>query len=183
MFRRLTKGAAIAAMLVLFAAGCSEEGGGKENAKERLSKDQPTEEMDHSPSIDTINFWLRTWDEPGKLSYVYVQDMTGNYGYYILEGLPVSYCASIDENYAIAYSGTDGIAVTPAPGQDGVYYSGGQCSVYYGRDATTGNYVEFSVGMGQNYFLYDKPMNHLAHLQEAQPYGDSTVEDVEDQEE
>lgn len=179
---RLTKiiAAVMATTLLLGACGLSIGGEDEPNAAERRAVDQPTEDMPYSPTAETINEWIRTWRVEGKLSFAYIQDMNGDYGYYVLEGLPVSYGASIDENYEVHTNGTDGIAISPAPAQDGVFYSGGFQS-YYGFDATTGMYMEWSVGMGQNYFVYEEPMNHLAHLQDATPQGNTTIEDVEDE--
>jgi hypothetical protein len=44
---------------------------------------------------------------------------------------------------------------------DGVYYSGGECNTYYGKDATTGSFIEYTVGLGINVLLYNQPLpNH-----------------------
>lgn len=176
MYRLTRIFAAIVATTLLLGA-CNDED--EPNAAERRQTAQPTEEMSYSPTAETINEWIRTWGVEGKLSFAYIQDMNGDYGYYVLEGLPVSYCASIDENYEVHTNGSTGIAISPAPAQDGVYYSGGQCGSYYGFDATTGTYMEWSVGMGQNYFVYEEPMDHLAHLEGAQPLGPTSSDDVE----
>lgn len=134
--------------------------------------------MDYSPTRETINFWVDTWDEPGKLSYVYLQSATGDLlGYYILKGLPVSYCAALTPTYDLLdVKGDDmGPALqVPSPGVDGAYYSGGQCSSYYGQDATTGAYVEYTAGLGINVLLYDAPLPR----QDVEPLGPSTVADV-----
>jgi|GEM_PF-6462203 len=123
-----------------------------------LTKNQPGETMSYSPTRDTINFWVNTWDEAGKASYVYLQNADGKItGYYILEGLPVSYCAAISPTYEIVED-QYGNVVVPAPANDGVYYSGGQCDTYYGKDATSGAYIEYTVGLGINVLLYDQPL-------------------------
>jgi hypothetical protein len=62
----------------------------------------------------------------------------------------------------------------PAPGVDGVYYSGGQCNSYYGKDATTGAYVEYTAGLGINVLLFDEPLPR----QDVEPLGPTSVEDV-----
>lgn len=33
--------------------------------------------MKYSPTRETINKWIETWDKPGKLSYVYLQNANG----------------------------------------------------------------------------------------------------------
>lgn len=150
----------------------------RDDNAERLQTSQPAETMGYSPTIETINRWINTWEEPGKLSYVYLQGANGEIlGYYILEGLPVSYCANVSPNFDIASRSNDPDLVVPAPAMDGVYYSGsGSCNTYYGFDAVTGNYIEYTAGLGINVLLFDQPMPNQAN---AQPLGYSTVEDVE----
>ena len=82
-------------------------------------------------------------------------------GFYVMKGLPVSYCTSLTPNYKIYNDGGDsggGNLLLPAPSIDGVYYSGGECNRYYGFDVNTGAYMEFTVGQSMNMLLYDKPL-------------------------
>lgn len=144
---------------------------------EGLVAGQPAKKMQFSPSRATVNFWLDTWDEPGKLSYVYLRAANGQLiGYYVLEGLPVSYCVGITQPFDIInVDGVDGdqdIAV-PAPAMDGVYYGGCNDRAYYGKDATTGAYIEYTIGEGQSVFLYDQPLD----IDDAQPLGYTVVTD------
>ena len=191
MHRRLKKYVIIplvvAGSILLGAAEC-EDGSGTaadtENKSrlstyERLVKNQPAQSMDYSPTRATKNFWIETWDEPGKLSYVYLQSSTGDLlGYYVLEGLPVSYCTSLIPPYEVkdytSSSGGNALAV-PGPSVDGTYSSGSNCNTYYGKDATTGAYVEYTAGLGINVLLYDQP---LPRNQNVQPLGPTAVEDV-----
>jgi hypothetical protein len=155
----------------------TDEAESRQNSYDRQVAGQPAESMGYSPSRDTINFWIKTWDQPGKLSFVYLQGANGEMlGYYVLEGLPVSYCASLTPNYEIVRRGDAGGAMlaVPAPGVDGVYYSGGQCNSYYGKDATTGAYVEYTAGLGINVLLFDEPLPR----QDVEPLGPTSVEDV-----
>jgi hypothetical protein len=129
---------------------------------DKLVKNQPAHEGPYSPTRDTKNFWIDTWmHDPKKLSYVYITqgDKTG---YFVLQGLPVSYCTSLlpPEQYHRYDMGEDGSAglLLKAPSMDGSYSSGADCTTKYGKDATTGAYVEFTVGQNQSYFLYDQPM-------------------------
>lgn len=176
--------AAVVAVVALVALGCSsqEPEGQKADADRRtktvqsLIEGQPAKSMEYSPSRETINFWIDTWDEPGKLSFVYLQGANGEFlGYYVLEGLPVSYCASITRNYDIRSGSGDTELLLPAPGVDGVWYSGGQCNTYYGKDATTGAYVEWTAGLGINTLLFDEPLPN----QNVQPLGPTSVEEAE----
>lgn len=164
------------AMLIL-ALAVSACGGGEDNNEKahkqeaearkasftRLANLEPAHEMRYSPSRATINFWIDTWGKhPNKLSYVYLQAANGQLtGYYIFKGLPVSYCAALTENYEFVdpkEDDTKELFMVPAPGVDGVYYSGGQCDAYYGRDASTGAYIEYTAGGSQNVLVYDRPL-------------------------
>lgn len=180
----------LATVLVIAACGETEakkahenEAGVRNHSYERLANQQPAHEMDYSPTRATINFWIDKWGhDPNKLSYVYLQAGDGKLiGYYIFKGLPVSYCAAITENYEFVDPKNDDEKkdfVVPAPGVDGAYYSGGQCNDYYGRDATTNAYVEYTVGNSQNVLLYDRP---LPRQNEVKPLGFSTIEQVQNQ--
>jgi len=157
-------------------SGQEQETEAQQSGYEALVANQPTREMNYSPTRETINFWIDTWDEPGKLSFVYLMAANGqNIGYYVFEGLPVSYCASQTPNYRVQRSQYGNLQL-PAPAMDGVYYSGAECDVYYGRDASTGTYMEFSAGQGINFMLFEEPLPR----QDLEPLGFTTIEDVED---
>lgn len=143
---------------------------------EQLADAQPPKTMKYSPTRETINYWIDTWDEKGKLSYVYLQASNGQLvGYYIFEGLPVSYCAMLTPPYELKDGGTDGAVVpVPGPGMDGAFYSGSQCSAYYGKDATTGSYIEYTVGTGISALVYEQPLPK----QDVEPLGFTEVDDV-----
>jgi hypothetical protein len=152
----------------------------RQDSYERLTKEQPAHSMNYSPSRDTINFWIDTWGkQPGKLAYVYLQAANGQLiGYYIFKGLPVSYCAALTPTYEFVGTPKDDSddqnQQVPAPGVDGVYYSGGQCAAYYGKDATTGQYMEYTVGQGISALIYERPLPR----QDVEPLGFSKVDDV-----
>lgn len=160
--------------------GAQHEQQARLGAYERLVKNQPADTMDYSNTRETIRKWVDRWDEKGKLSYVYLQNANGDLlGYYILKGLPVSYCASLTPNYDLIDVDHDGDRApdfqVPAPGVDGVYYGGsGSCNTYYGFDATTDNYIEYTAGLGINVLLYDQPLPR----QDVAPLGPSSVKDV-----
>lgn len=163
--------AALAAALIFTVAACEsgtssseDERSRQQDGYDRLTSSQPAGSMEYSPSRETINFWIDTWDEPNKLSYVYLMAADGSYiGYYILQGLPVSYCAMLTPPYEFErpYGGSNGSNghLVPAPAMDGIYYAGeGSCNTYYGVDASTGSYIEYTAGMGINVLLYDQPL-------------------------
>lgn len=171
-------------VLALSAGSCSTESGQEAEAATQqggydyLTREQPAQSMTYSPTRAGINFWMETWNEPGKLSYVYLLASNGQLiGYFIFEGLPVSYCAALTPTYRwedIPGDGSDARQTVPAPSMDGVYYSGGQCAAYYGRDAVSGSYIEYTVGDGISALVYEQPLPR----QDVEPLGVATVESV-----
>jgi hypothetical protein len=147
----------------------------------RLVAQQPAHTVKHSPTRDTKNFWIDTWGQtPNKLSYVYLQDAAGRWGYFILKGLPVTYCVSLlppEQKARVDLGQYDGDTYVQAPSMDGTFSSNSNCSSYYGKDATSGAYVEWSVGANQSYLLYSEPMS-LPQFKDATPLGKSTFTNV-----
>ena len=148
----------------------------RQDSYARLAAAQPAQKMSYSPSRDTINFWINTWGkQPGKLAYVYLLASNGQMiGYYVFKGLPVSYCAALTPTYEFAKRDVgdfNGDILVPAPGVDGVYYSGGQCSAYYGKDASTNQYIEYTVGQGISALIYERPLAR----QDVEPLGFTTI--------
>lgn len=134
---------------------------------------QPAHTMQYSPTRNTKNFWIDTWGKPGKLSFVYLQSSDGRLlGYYVLEGLPVNYCTSLTPPFDINASDY-GKVVVPRPSVDGTWSGGGSCNTYYGKDATTGTYIEYTAGLGINVLLYDQPIGR-----QAEPLGKTRIEDL-----
>lgn len=151
----------------------SKESDRRQGSYDTLTQNQPAKEMEHSPTRKTVNKWVETWGtDPNKLAYVYIQNGNGDYGYFVMEGPPVSMCVMLSPNYEIE-GNSWGNVVVPAPGMDGAYYGGeGSCDTYYGFDAESGAYLEFTVGMNQSYFLFDQPMDLPGDLV---PMGDAEL--------
>ncbi|MFI0967028.1 hypothetical protein ACH4S8_37440 [Streptomyces sp. NPDC021080] len=193
--RRLTTTIAAAlttAAIAFSATGCLGDGSSSPSARtrestsvssdyDRLVTNQPAHTMKYSPTRDTKNFWIDTWGQsPGKLSYVYLQDSQGRWGYFILKGLPVTYCVSLvppEKKVRADLGQYDGDAFVQSPSMDGTYSSSSNCTSYYGKDATSGAYVEWSVGANQSYLLYSEPMS-LPQFKDATPLGKSTFATV-----
>ncbi|MDT0476214.1 hypothetical protein RM863_29225 [Streptomyces sp. DSM 41014] len=193
--RRLTRPltAALTASALLFGAtACTgddnssrqKESRARSSNYDQLVARQPARTGSYSPTRETKNFWVDTWMKtPNKLSYVYIQNASGAYGYFVLKGLPVSYCVSLlppEVKTRGDLGEYDGDLIVQGPSMDGTYSSNTNCGAYYGKDATTGAYVEFSVGQNQSYFLYDQPLE-LPQFQGAKPLGPSRIEDVKKQ--
>jgi hypothetical protein len=180
--RALAAIAGLLAFLLLGAASCDDtpssttsESQVQRNSYDAQVKRQPAHSMHYSPTRDTINFWIDTWDDPNAVSYVYLQGGDGTLlGYYVLKGRPVTMCAALTPTWQFVGTPKDGSDVrdqrVPAPGVDGVYYSGGQCNDYYG-ETTDGVYVEFTVGTNQNILLYTAPLPQANNVPNLAPTG------------
>ncbi|MFJ8345102.1 hypothetical protein ACIQ9J_01740 [Streptomyces sp. NPDC094153] len=159
----------------------AKESSARSSNYDQLVARQPAHTGSYSPTRETKNFWVDTWmKQPGKLSYVYIQNANGSFGYFVLKGLPVTYCVSLlpPEVKTRADLGQyDGDLIVQGPSMDGTYSSNSNCNSYYGKDAVTGAYVEFSVGQNQSYFLYDQPLD-LPQYKDAKPLGPSRIQDV-----
>lgn len=165
----------IAAAIVgsaLFLGACSGESkpdvveqqqAAKAQSVAQIRANQPVQPMSYSPTLQTINDWAKTWGKKNKVSYVYMQRADGEYaGYYVLKGLPVSYCVGGSPPYDVrgfhqAGGGTTDSPV-PAPGLDGAYYGGCNANRYYGFDAVTGQYIEYTDGYVLTAVLSDSPL-------------------------
>lgn len=164
MKRGLTIAAAALATLI-FAAACDDMGGPKptaqeeqsekrDNAYERLLAEHEVADPDYSNDLRNIDFWVETWgtaaNSAGKLAYVYLLSSDGQFvGYYVLDGLPTAKCKMATPTYDFEQRDLgewSGDVMVPAPGLSGTYSSGaGECTTYYGKDASTGAYIEFTV--------------------------------------
>ena len=173
--------AAILGALLLTTAGACDSGSPSSSEREASSRagsydalvdSQPAETMNYSPTREALNGWITTWGSPDAVSYVYLQGQEGQLlGYFVLKGLPVSYCAALTPTYEqVDAGGTDAPnAIVPAPSVDGVYYSGGQCNTYFGFDASSGAYIEYTVGAGQNVLLYSQPLPQANNVPNLSP--------------
>lgn len=183
--------ALIAAALLLFAFTACEEAGESGQEKEDkarqstyngLVEKQPAHTMDYSPTRDSKNFWIDTWDAKGKISYVYLLSNGKPWSYAVLKRLPVTYCTSLVVPYQLKDTAGDGFGpniVVPGPSVDGTYSSGSNCSTFYGEDATTGAYVEWTAGQDSTMLVRDQPLP-VNSVEGAIPLGDTTAEEAQD---
>ncbi len=148
----------------------------KDQAYDHLVANQPAGRMEYSPTRDAINKWVETWGKRGKLSYVYIQNAKGEYGYFVMKGLPVPRCKMLTPTEKVD-SSNNGRVVVRQPGMDGTYSDGSMCHAYYGFDATTGAYMEFTVGTNQSFFLYDRAMS-MPEYAEARQLGPTSLDDA-----
>jgi hypothetical protein len=177
-FKRYPLIAAVLMLLIVAACGNDDEDSDRSERKTQgtsysaLVAAEPAHGMTYSPTRRTINRWVDTWNVKGQLAFTYILNNAGEkVGYYVFDGPPVSMCASLTPTYKfvdIPEDGSDSKAQVNAPSLDGVFYSGGQCLSYYGIDASTGSYLEFSIGGALNYLLSSQP---LAIDAEVKPLG------------
>lgn len=147
------------------------EKGVQDSNYEKLVKQEPAKEVTNPKTRETVNFFTETWNEKDQLAYVYLQNSEGKMiGYYALDGPPVSMCTALTPPDRT--EGMESRVVRQAPGIDGVYRSDEDCSRYYGKDASTGSYVEFTVGMGINMLLYTEPLENHPNVENLAPEGD-----------
>lgn len=183
--RQLRKLRALALILILLFAvlltGCDEQSAGEQDAAardrnaEQLVQQQPGGTMDYSPTREGINDWMQTWEDRGQVAYVYLLAANGEeVGYYVMEGPPISYCAAMAPPVESESNGNGGMVTIPSQAMDGAYYSGNQCSQYYGFDAVTGEYVEYTIGNGMNHLVHTTPREV-----EVEPFTGTSVDDVE----
>lgn len=174
----------LAGALSAGAASCaSEPSSGRDTAEkqrnqgiEQVRANQPVKPMPWSPTLNTIDRWASTWGQEGKVSYVYMQRADGEFaGYYVLSGLPVNYCVSatpVDEEVPVYGSGPNPLGTAPA--LDSAYYGGCDENRYYGFDAVSGQYIEYTDGFVLTAVLSDSP---LPLDKQPRPFG-SSIEDV-----
>lgn len=178
MRRKLTATIAAVGVAVLALTGCTEptaDEKSRDDAYQKVMERQPGKTLEYSPTRETINFWVDTWNEEGKLSYVYLQNTSGDViGYYVLKGLPVSYCAQISPPDYVDHGSSGSNVARKAPANDGAYYGEGNCNTFYGQDATSGSYIEYTAGLGINVLLFSEPMPRQDHS-ELKPLGETEV--------
>lgn len=179
----------VAVVAVFVFAGCDDSTVGKaqqaedksrQSNYEKLTKSQPAHTMNYSPTREAKNFWIDTWSEKGKLSYIYLRDSQSQvFGYYIFKGLPVNYCTSLVVPYQIVkpeITGDNNVALAvPGPSVDGTFGSSSNCDEWYGQDAVSGAYIEYSTGLGINQQISDQP---LPQFGDAEPQGSATIKAV-----
>lgn len=155
----------------------------RDEVYEYLAENFPISEADYSNDRVNIDFWVDTWAtaevSEGKLTFVYLMGMNGDLiGYFVLDGLPTAKCKMGTPPYD--FENVDGgqynyDVQVPAPGLTGTYSTGaGECGTYFGRDALTGAYIEWTA---ISQLVYDQPLG-LPEGVEPPALSQTTVEDV-----
>lgn len=163
--KRLIVGTIIVSTVAFGATACGVEGESAavlEQDSQRASygnvvKLQPAKPVKYSPTRADKNFWIDTWGQAPRNAYVYIYHGDKLF-YYVLGGPPTNQCLSLTPPDKVDDSGGGSNSLTrPAPRVDGVYSGGGQCMTFMGRDATTGNYIEYTQGLNDLVLVYSEP--------------------------
>lgn len=192
MYSSLKKVLGILAMVAVTLVITACDGDSSASQKERetqknnysgLVEKEPAKEVTNPITRKTVNFWAETWNKKDQLAYVYLQNSDGDMiGYYVLDGPPIPADTMLTPNYEIKGHGDSKVSV-PAPGMDGVYRPEGSGSdTYYGKDATNGSFVQFSVGMGINMLLYTEPLPNHPNVENLAPVSKDDAEEFEEKE-
>lgn len=192
MHSALKKVSGILAMgaVALVITACDEDSSASQKERETqqnnysgLVEKEPAKEITNPITRKTVNFWAETWNKKDQLAYVYLQNSDGDMiGYYVLDGPPIPADTMLTPNYEIKGHHDSKVSV-PAPGMDGVYRPEGSGSdTYYGKDATNGSFVQFSVGMGINMLLYTEPLPNHPNVENLAPVSKDDAEEFEEKE-
>jgi hypothetical protein len=170
-------------------AGCGEQSTVHKQEQERerginqTMQDQPAYTMKYSPGRNTLNEWGRAMDDPNKPLYVYLFDSVGHkIMYFVIEGPPVSYCASTLPPEKLEDVQDDGDDYpdfqVPAPASDALYYVAGNCTQMIGLDSNTGEIVEWTGGGSFNQIVLESPAV-APQFQDFPQGGPTSVKNVE----
>lgn len=153
------------AILVLTGAGCEEGGttGGTAKTEQALTEQNQTRLLEKQPppkldwSLERENITKRTnlWNNPNKVSYIYLINYGKVMAFYTIKGKVSSVNSQITNPEQIVYrnAGTNyGSAVPlPSPSEDGSYGTNGDAIFFF---TTEGAYVEWA----GDYMLADQPL-------------------------
>lgn len=151
----------VSACLILTFLGCSEKNSTAaleqqrtEVNQQRLLKQQPPVSLNWSLERQSINRRAKLWNDPAKVSYIYLVNYGKVMAFYPVKGKVSSVNSQITNPEQVVYRGHgDGrvSSVISSPAEDGSYGSNGDAVFFF---TTNGTYVEWS----GDYMLADKPL-------------------------
>lgn len=154
---------------VFFLSGCSElqsspkqdtaikEQDLTEQNQSRLLKNQPPPKLDWSLERENITKRTNLWNDPNKVSYIYLVSYGKVMAFYSIKGKVSSVNSQITNPEQVidsnsAYNLYNGNALTiPSPSEDGSYGTNGDAIFFF---TTEGTYVEWA----GSYMLADQPL-------------------------
>lgn len=132
----------------------------QEQNMQRAQQALPVPEVKNFTTRKAVNKWIERNDQKNKTYYIYILGDNGNYlRYHTASTRPISTCTFVTppdrvEKYD-AHNGWNPIVRT-APAMDGVYYKGGDCSVFF-FTADTDAFVQIPNGV--DYITYGQPLS------------------------
>ena len=152
-------------LILLLSCGCGQinkttanlEQDKTEANQSQLLKNQPPVRLTYSLERENINKRTELWNDPTKVSYIYLVNYGKVMAFYAVKGKVSSVNSQITNPAQLAgrWLGTTGghlvEGVLPSPAEDGSYGTNGDAVFFF---TTDGTYVEW---MG-DYMLCDKPL-------------------------
>mgnify|MGYP006995589837 CR=1 FL=1 len=118
-----------------------------EKNQTKLIAAQPPVSLDWSLERENINKRTNRWNDPNKVSYIYLVDFGKVMAFYPIKGKVSSVNSQITNPMKYEYNG----ATLPSPAEDGSYGSNGDAVFFF---TTEDVYVEWNKG----YLLADEPL-------------------------
>ncbi len=128
-----------------------------EQNQDRLLKVQPPTKLDWSLERDNINKRTNLWNDPNKISYIYLVNFGKVMAFYTIKGKVSSVNSQITNPQQVLDSSSDynihngNVIAISSPAEDGSYGTNGDAVFFF---TTEGAYVEW---MG-DYMLADQPL-------------------------
>ena len=124
-----------------------------EKNQRKLEKTQPAPQIDYSVERANLQERINRWNDPNKISYIYLLSDTGTcISYMPIKGKVSSVNSKLTTEDQIVYNYyRDNTQVVNSPDLDGSYGSNGDAIFFF---TTKGEYVEWN----GKYFLSDEPI-------------------------
>lgn len=145
----------VIAILALTLAGCYDGTASKEQQmternQEHLLDIQPPTQLDWSLERENINKRTKLWNDPNKVSYIYLISYGKVMAFYVIKGKASSVNSQITNPEQLIRT-PSGRYLMPSPAEDGSYGENGDAIFFF---TTDGAYVEWA----GEYMLADKPL-------------------------
>jgi hypothetical protein len=144
-------------LILVAVVGCDENNTAREEQaateanQARLLAVQPPPKLDWSLERENITKRTGLWNDPNKVSFIYLINFGKVMAFYTVKGKVSSVNSQITNPEQIASSHQGGFAILPSPAEDGSYGTNGDAVFFF---TTDGTYVEWR----GDYMLCDKPL-------------------------
>jgi len=109
---------------------------------------------------ETVAAWFKNWDQPGKISYLYIFTQQGCIGYFVINGKPVSNRSYLTPEYTYESRGYVYTNPRQAPALDGTF---GEDNAGIRFKTASGVWMEFG-GTNFSYIYADRPIPNLTQV-------------------